>query len=99
MGLSSHCCLQYLRSLKSFIQIVRANMEARSEATMYYPCLDCGNDKKYSNFEVIYAHLIVCGFVPNYNCWNKHGEEGPNKRGEWVADNQEGCRNDDQDGE
>ena len=34
-------------------------MEARSEITMYYPCLDCGNDKKYSDFEVVYAHLIV----------------------------------------
>ena len=59
MGLSSHCCPQYLRGLKSFIQIVRADMEARSEITMYYPCLDCGNDKKYSDFEVVYAHLIV----------------------------------------
>ena len=99
MSLSSHCCPQYLRGLKSFVQIVRADMEARSETTMYCPCLDYGNDKKYSDFELVYAHLIVCGFVPNYNCWNKHGEEGPNKRGEWVADNQEGCRNDDQDGE
>ena len=59
MSLSSHCCPQYLRGLKSFIQIARADMEARSEITMYYPCLDCGNDKKYSDFEVVYAHLIV----------------------------------------
>jgi hypothetical protein len=47
---------------------------------------------------VVYVHLIVRGFVPNYTCWNKHGEEGPNGRGEWVTDNQEGCRDDDQDG-
>ena len=88
MSLSSHCCPQYLRGLKSFIQIARADMEARSETTMYCPCLDCGNDKKYSDFEVIYAHLIVHGFVPNYTCWNKHGEEGPMERGECVADTQ-----------
>ena len=81
MDLSSHCCPQYLRGLKSFIQIARANMEARSETTMYCPCLDCGNDKKYSDFEVVYVYLIVRGFVPNYTCWNKHGEEGPNERG------------------
>ena len=75
-------------------------MEARSKTTIYCPCLDCRNDKKYSDFEVVYAHLIVRGFVANYTCWNKHKEEGPNKRGEWVAGNQEGCReDDDQDGE
>ena len=90
MSLSSHCCPQYLRGLKSFMQIARADMEARSETTMYCLCLDCGNHKKYSDFEVVYAHLIVRGFVPNYTCWNKHGEEGPNERGEWIADHQEG---------
>ena len=73
--------------------------EANSETTIYCSCLDCGNNKKYSDFEVVYAHLIIRGFVPNYTCWNKHGEEGPNERGEWVADNQEGFGDDDQDGE
>ena len=44
--------------------------------------------------------MIVHGFVPNYTCWNKHGEEGPKKRREWVADTQEaGCRDDDQNGQ
>ena len=43
--------------------------------------------------------MIVRVFVPNYTCWNKHGVEGPNERVEWVADNQEGCKDDDQDGE
>ena len=81
MDLSSHCCPQYLRGLKAFIQIARADMEARSETTIYCLCPDCGNNKKYSDFEVVYAHLIVRGFVPNYTCWNKHGEEGPNGRG------------------
>ena len=99
MGLSSHFCPQYLRGLKLFIQIARDDMEARSETTMYCLCFNCGNDKKYSDFEVVYALLIVRGFVPNYTCWNKHGVEGPNERVEWVADNQEGCKDDDQDGE
>ena len=74
-------------------------MEARSETTMYCPYLDCGNDKKYSDFELVYAHLIVRGFISNYPCWNKHREEGPMERGEWVTDTQEaGCKDDDQDG-
>ena len=88
MGLPSYCCLQYLRGLKSFMEITRADMEVRSKTTIYWPYLDCRNDKKYSDFEVVYAHLIVRGFVANYTYWNKHEEEGPNETGEWVSDNQ-----------
>ena len=65
-------------------------MEAWSKTTIYCLCLDCGNDKKYSDFEVVYAHLLVHGFVPNYTCWNKHEDERPNERGEWVTDHEEG---------
>ncbi|RLN35722.1 hypothetical protein C2845_PM03G23740 [Panicum miliaceum] len=65
-------------------------MEARCQTTIYCPCLDCRNDKKYSDFEVVYARLIIREFVPNCTYWNKHREEGPNERGEWVADHEEG---------
>ena len=86
MGLPSHCCSQHLRELKSFMEIARANMEARYKTTIYFMCLDCRNKKKLSDFDVVYAHLIICGFVPNCTCWNKNGEEGPSQRGGWVAD-------------
>ena len=104
MGLSSHCYSQYLGGLKSFMEFARADMEARSKTTIYCPCSDCRNERKYSDFEVVYAHLIIHGFLPNYTCWNQHGEEGPNERGEWVADHQEGpnrreMQDGDQDGE
>ena len=81
MDLPSYCYLQYLRGLKSFMEIARADMEARSKTTIYYPCLDCRNDKQYSDFEVVYAHLIIRGFLPNYTCWNKHREKGITKGG------------------
>ena len=86
MGLPSHYSPQYLRGLKSFMEIVRADMEARSKTTVYCPCHDCRNDKQYSDFEVVYVHLIICEFLPNYTCWNKHGGEGPNERGKWITD-------------
>ena len=83
------------------MEIVRADIEARSETTMYYPCLDCRNDKQYSDFEIVYAHLIVRGFLPNYTCWNKHREEGPNERGESHQEgpNHRERQDGDQDGE
>ena len=68
MGLPSHCCPQYLRGLKSFMEIARADKEARSKTTIYCPCLDGRNDKKYSEFKVVYPHLIVHAFLTNYTC-------------------------------
>ena len=60
MGLPSHYCPQYLRGLKSFMEIARANMEVRSKTTIYWPYLDCRNDKKYSDFEVVDTELRQC---------------------------------------
>ena len=57
MGLPSHCCPQYLRDFKSFIEIARANIKTRPKTTIYYPRLDYGNDKKYSGFEVVYMRI------------------------------------------
>ena len=28
----------------------------------------------------VHAHLILRGFMDDYRCWNKHGEEGVNER-------------------
>jgi hypothetical protein len=43
------------------------------------PCKQCKNDKKYHADDVLRPHLIKHGFMEDYRCWNKHGEEGLNK--------------------
>jgi hypothetical protein len=43
------------------------------------PCIDCLNQKKFSQREIIFHHLVTRGFTKNYTCWNKHGEEGLNE--------------------
>jgi len=47
---------------------------------MWCPCKHCRNNKKYSSSCTVHAHLIIRGFMDDYPCWNKHGEEGVNNR-------------------
>lgn len=45
---------------------------------MLCPSNVCRNDKQYLNPFLVHAHLILWGFLDDYACWNKHGEEGVN---------------------
>jgi hypothetical protein len=38
-------------------------------------CKHCKNEKKYRIDDVLRSHLIKNGFMEDYRCWNKHGEE------------------------
>jgi hypothetical protein len=42
-------------------------------------CIDCLNQKKFAQREIIFHHLVTRAFTKNYTCWNKHGEEGLNE--------------------
>jgi hypothetical protein len=46
---------------------------------MLCPCIDCLNQKKFAQGEIIFHHLVTRGFTKNYTSWNKHGEEGYNE--------------------
>jgi hypothetical protein len=43
------------------------------------PCKHCKNEKRYRTDDVLRSHLIKHGFMEDYRCWNKHGEEGLNE--------------------
>jgi hypothetical protein len=61
-------------------------MRNRGIQAMLFPCIDCLNQKKFGQREIIFYHLVTCGFTKNYTCWNKHGEEDFNEL-------EEGCLN------
>jgi hypothetical protein len=46
---------------------------------MLCPCIDCHNQKKFAQREIIFHHLVTRGFTKNYTWWNKHGEKGLNE--------------------
>jgi hypothetical protein len=41
-----------------------------------YPCKHCKNEKRCRTDDVLRSYLIKHGFMGDYRCWNKHGEEG-----------------------
>jgi hypothetical protein len=43
------------------------------------PCQYCKNEKKYCTNDVLRSHLIMHGFMKDYQCWNKHGGDGLNE--------------------
>jgi hypothetical protein len=54
-------------------------MRNRRVQAMLCPCIDCLNQQKFAQWEIIFHHLVTRGFTKNYTCWNKHGEEGLNE--------------------
>jgi hypothetical protein len=46
---------------------------------MICSCIDCRNQKKLMTRDNLFVHLITRGFINDYTCWNKHGEEGLNE--------------------
>ena len=55
------------------------------KSSMLCLCIDYKNEKQYSNSFSVHAHLILRGFMDDYRCWNKHGEEGVNDRDQAQA--------------
>src|SRR3954464_10737975 len=60
----------YMKGVDKFIDMATANKEND------FICCPCRNNKEYSSSKIIRGHLIMKGFMPNYNCWTKHGERG-----------------------
>jgi hypothetical protein len=73
------CWDEFLCGVKGFLADTEADMRNRGVSTMYCPCFDCNNQKKFAQCENIFTHLIMRGFKKKYTCWNKHGEEGLNE--------------------
>jgi hypothetical protein len=48
---------------------------------LYCPCKHCKNEKKYHVYDMLMSYLIKHGFMEDYRCWNKYGEEGHSEVG------------------
>jgi hypothetical protein len=67
---------EYFVGLNSFVRAATA-YKSNDQLNNYIccPCVDCNNEKQFSNIEKIREHLIRRGFKPDYTCWSKHGED------------------------
>jgi hypothetical protein len=76
----------FLSGVNGFLNQAEADMRNCGVQAMLFLCIDCINQKKFAQREIIFHHLVICGFKKNYTCWNKHGEEGLNELDGYLND-------------
>jgi hypothetical protein len=74
-----HLCNEYIKGLDAFIDFTKKDMLDNVRENFYCPYKHCKNEKKYRTDDVLRSYLIKHGFMEDYRCWNKHGEEGLNE--------------------
>jgi hypothetical protein len=72
-------CNEYIKGLYAFIDFVKKDMLDNVSGNLCCPCKHCKNEKKYHRGDVLRSYLIKHGFMKDYRCCNKHGEEGLNE--------------------
>jgi hypothetical protein len=75
----SRLCNEYIKGLDAFIDFTKKDMLNNVRGNLCCPCKHCKNGKKYCANDVLRSHLIKHGFMEDYRCWNKLGEEGLNE--------------------
>ena len=65
---------EFISGMHHFLHVAEANKWANG--FICCPCSAYKNTMDYSSSKTLHIHLIEHGFMPNYNCWTKHGERG-----------------------
>nr|AAT85151.1 putative polyprotein [Oryza sativa Japonica Group] len=74
---------EFIDGVHYFLRVAEAN---RQRGFICCPCNKCKNQKEYSASRTIYFHLFESGFMPSYNCWTSHGEQGVEMEEDEVED-------------
>jgi hypothetical protein len=75
----SFLCNEYIKWLDASFNFMKKDMFDNVRRNLCCPCKHCKNEKKYCTDDMLMSHLIKHGFIEDYRCWNKHGDEGLNK--------------------
>nr|AAN16339.1 TNP2-like protein [Oryza sativa Japonica Group] len=74
---------EFIDGVHYFLTVAEAN---RQKGFICCPCNKCKNQKEYSASKTIHFHLFESGFMPSYNCWTSHGEQGVEMEEDEVED-------------
>nr|AAU44319.1 putative polyprotein [Oryza sativa Japonica Group] len=74
---------EFIDGVHYFLRVAEAN---RQRGFICCPCNKCKNQKEYSASRTIHFHLFESGFMPSYNCWTSHGEQGVKMEEDEVED-------------
>jgi hypothetical protein len=70
---------KYIKGVDAFIDFTKKDMLGNIRGNICCPCKHCKNEKRYHIDDVLRSYLIKHGFMVDYQCRNKHGEEGLNE--------------------
>nr|AAX95593.1 hypothetical protein [Oryza sativa Japonica Group]ABF97743.1 transposon protein, putative, CACTA, En/Spm sub-class [Oryza sativa Japonica Group] len=74
---------EFIDGVHYFLRVAEAN---RQRGFICCPCNRCKNQKEYSASRTIHFHLFESEFMPSYNCWTSHGEQGVEMEEDEVED-------------
>nr|DAA02100.1 TPA_exp: transposase [Oryza sativa] len=75
---------EFIDGVHYFLRVAEAN---KQKGFICCPTNKCKNQKEYSASRTIHFHLFESGFMPSYNCWTSHGEQGVEMEEDEVEDN------------
>ena len=65
----------YIDGIKEFCSSALEHMRQTSGKTIFCPCRDCANLKRWVDINKIEEHLFRRGFTHDYQTWYWHGEK------------------------
>nr|CAE04206.2 OSJNBa0011E07.15 [Oryza sativa Japonica Group] len=74
---------EFIDGVYYFLRVAEANNQ---KGFICCPCNKCKNQKEYSASRTIHFHLFESGFMPSYNYWTSHGEQGVEMEEDEVED-------------
>nr|ABA99466.1 transposon protein, putative, CACTA, En/Spm sub-class [Oryza sativa Japonica Group] len=74
---------EFIDGVHYFLRVAEAN---RQRGFICCPCNKCKNQNECSASRTIHFHLFESGFMPSYNCWTSHGEQGVEMEEDEVED-------------
>nr|CAH66359.1 H0607F01.4 [Oryza sativa] len=81
---------EYRNGVIKFMNAAEEDRKRRNNDYMRCPCADCKNENMFDSEEVVHDHLIQRGFMKDYTCWVKHGEQ---ESGSGAATDRSGAHN------
>nr|CAE03679.1 OSJNBa0042N22.23 [Oryza sativa Japonica Group]CAE76050.1 B1248C03.9 [Oryza sativa Japonica Group] len=74
---------EFIDGVHYFLRVAEAN---KQKGFICCPCKKCKNQNEYSASRTIHFHLFESGFMPSYNCWTSHREQGVEMEEDEVED-------------
>ena len=66
--------MEYIDGVKEFCNAALEHKRVTDEQSIFCPCRDCGNLKRWVDIKKIEEHLFRHGFTHSYETWLWHGE-------------------------